>query len=51
MIPNAIKLILTVSLIANIVLVSAAWHWRDNYESLLVWACDNGNGGSECGEE
>jgi hypothetical protein len=45
------KLILIVSLAANIALSAMAWQYHANYESLLVWACAMGNGGHECGEE
>lgn len=26
-------------------------HYIDRYDSLLLWACEHGNGGYECGEE
>jgi hypothetical protein len=51
MFQTVIKIILAVSLVANAALVVAAWQYRADYESLLVWACEAGNGGHECGEE
>jgi hypothetical protein len=51
MFQTAIKIILAVSLVANAALVVVAWQYRADYETLLTWVCDAGNGGYECGEE
>ena len=43
--------LLAVSLIANATYATAyhlLWH---EYERLLTWACEHGNGGADCGEE
>lgn len=51
MIPTAIKVILSVSLVLNMLMAAAIYEYRADYETLLAWACDAGNGGYECGEE
>jgi hypothetical protein len=59
------RIILALSLIVNLTLGAIAYQQaRDNvamfadrqevillYEGLLIWACDHGNGGHECGED
>jgi hypothetical protein len=59
------KFAFALSLIVNLTLGAAAYQQaRDNaamfadrqevillYEGLLLWACDHGNGGHECGED
>jgi hypothetical protein len=51
MIPNAIKVILLVSLTLNMLMAAAVYEYRADYKTLLAWACDAGNGGYECGED
>jgi hypothetical protein len=59
-----VRITLALSLAANMLLGATAYQQaRDNaamfadrqevillYEGLLIWACDHGNGGHECGE-
>lgn len=45
------KVILIISLALNLTMASALYHYIQDYDSLLVWACDHGNGGYECGED
>jgi hypothetical protein len=46
-----IGIALALSLLSNAALVIVLHHSVSRYNSLLVWACEAGNGGYECGEE
>jgi hypothetical protein len=46
-----IRIAFAISLLANVLLGAGLYHAIDQYGSLLIWACDNGNGGQECGED
>ena len=45
------RLALALSMAANIMLGAALASYVDDYARLMTWACENGNGGHECGEE
>ena len=46
-----LKLILILSLLFNATLVFGLYRTAGDYDRLLLWACEQGNGGFECGEE
>lgn len=46
-----IRLILVISLLTNALLSVGLYQYASDYDSLLDWACDHGNGGHECGED
>jgi hypothetical protein len=46
-----IRIILALSLAANMLLGTSLYHYASDYDSLLTWACEQGNGGHECGED
>ena len=45
------RIMLAASLFFNTVLAVQLYAYVTDYNSLLAWACDHGNGGSECGED
>lgn len=45
------KIALTLSLLANLLLATGLYQYATDYDSLLAWACEHGNGGHECGED
>jgi hypothetical protein len=45
------RTILAMLITANVLLALALASRADDYARLLVWACEHGNGGHECGEE
>lgn len=44
------RVVLILSLIANLLMGISLYYYAADYESLRQWACDHGNGGHECGE-
>jgi hypothetical protein len=42
---------LALSLLANAALAVGLYRYAADYDSLLTWACEAGNGGHECGED
>jgi hypothetical protein len=44
------KHFLIISLLANALLSIGLYQYVSSYDLLLTWACENGNGGYECGE-
>lgn len=42
---------LALSLVANLLLTVSLHNREADYNRLLVWACEAGNGGHECGED
>lgn len=44
------RIALIISLLVNAIFGAGLYQYASNYESLLTWACENGNGGHECGE-
>jgi hypothetical protein len=46
-----VRTVLVISLLANALLGVGFYRIAGDYDRLLVWACDHGNGGHECGEE
>jgi hypothetical protein len=43
--------VLAFSVLVNVLLGVALYQTASDYESLRVWACEQGNGGHECGED
>lgn len=45
------RILLALSLLANALLGVGLYRYTEDYNRLLAWSCDNGNGGHECGED
>lgn len=45
------RVIMTISLLANLLFALTLYNAFQRYDTLLTWACSVGNGGYECREE
>jgi hypothetical protein len=45
------KLVIAIAITTNLILGFMLWQLNNEYDNLLTWACDHGNGGHECGED
>jgi hypothetical protein len=44
------KIVLAIAIVTNLFTYAAWRNARIEYQDLLTWACEHGNGGHECGE-